>query len=156
MELDYLYKHPDMSLKHARLAHKAISAACNVSKLSLWELLGKSRKADRAIPRMVVAHALRKHGGLTLTKTAYCIGRQDHNTIIHACKRVEFLLETNNYQAVPVHNAVMAAMEVEGEELPEPIKKPVKRVRRPEKPKYKNYTDKILTPAARELLGYAG
>ena len=55
----------------------------------------KSRKREIVLVRQTAMYLAKKHLDLSTSKIGYQIGRRDHATVLHACKTIANLLETD-------------------------------------------------------------
>ncbi|HLD26166.1 MAG TPA: chromosomal replication initiator protein DnaA [Candidatus Andersenbacteria bacterium] len=61
--------------------------------LSLEELCGKSRKKEIVRPRQIAMFLLRKENNVSFPSIGEYFGGRDHTTAMHACEKIEKLLE---------------------------------------------------------------
>ncbi len=61
--------------------------------LSLEELCGKSRKKEIVLPRQIAMYLLRKENHASFPTIGEYFGGRDHTTAMHACEKIEKLLE---------------------------------------------------------------
>lgn len=61
--------------------------------LSLDELCGKSRKKEIVRPRQIAMYLLRKENSVSFPTIGDSFGGRDHTTAMHACEKIEKLLE---------------------------------------------------------------
>ncbi len=71
---------------------EAISAYYN---LSSEDICGKSRKKEIVKPRQVAMYLLRKESSMSFPSIGEFFGGRDHTTAMHACEKIEKLLEHN-------------------------------------------------------------
>lgn len=64
--------------------------------LSLEELCGKSRKKEIVRPRQIAMFLLRKENNVSFPSIGEYFGGRDHTTAMHACDKIEKLLEHDN------------------------------------------------------------
>ena len=64
--------------------------------LRITDLKGDKKHRSVAQPRMIAMCLARKHTELSFPELGRIFGGRDHSTVIHACKRVEWLLQTDN------------------------------------------------------------
>lgn len=57
------------------------------------ELVGKSRKAFIVLPRHVAMYLVKNVLNKTWGETAFPFGHRDHTTAIHACRKIERMIE---------------------------------------------------------------
>ena len=57
----------------------------------------KSRKREIVLVRQTAMYLAKKHLDLSTSKIGYQIGRRDHATVLHACKTIANLLETDKH-----------------------------------------------------------
>jgi chromosomal replication initiator protein len=55
-------------------------------------LAGPSRRQAVVLPRAVAMYLARKHTRLTLKQIGWQMGRRDHTTVLHACRKIESLV----------------------------------------------------------------
>ena len=55
----------------------------------------KPRKPEIVLVRQTAMYLAKKHLDLSTSKIGYQIGRRDHATVLHACKTIANLLETD-------------------------------------------------------------
>ncbi len=63
--------------------------------VSVDEIMGLSRKGDTPIARHVVMYLMRYKLKYSATKTGEIMGGKDHTTVLHSCKTVRALWETD-------------------------------------------------------------
>ena len=63
--------------------------------LSYFELRGKKRTRAVALPRQIAMYISRKMTDYSTTEIGYEFGGRDHTTVMHACQRIEGLLQTD-------------------------------------------------------------
>lgn len=82
---------------HQRIvdANKIIEAVSQYFNLPNGELQGKSRKQEIVRPRQVAMYLLRKENNASFPSIGYLFGGRDHTTAMHACEKVEKMLEHN-------------------------------------------------------------
>jgi len=61
--------------------------------LSLEEMCGKSRKKEIVLPRQIAMYLLRKENNASFPTIGDYFGGRDHTTAMHACEKIEKLLE---------------------------------------------------------------
>lgn len=84
----------DVDSKRRRIKpNMVLDAVCNVFNVSIRELKGKSRTAFIALARQSAMYLLRSELELPLEKIAIELNRKDHTTVLHACNKVEGLME---------------------------------------------------------------
>lgn len=59
------------------------------------QLLSKNRTVDIARPRQLAMYLTKEYTDLSLPKIGSHFGGRDHTTVLHACKRVKQLMQTN-------------------------------------------------------------
>lgn len=67
--------------------------ACAAFGVTLEDMLGRRKPAKLSLARQV-AMCVARRGGATLNEIAHAFQR-DHTTILHACRKVEALLKTD-------------------------------------------------------------
>ena len=63
--------------------------------LSYFELRGKKRTRTVALPRQIAMYIARKMTDYSTTEIGYEFGGRDHTTVMHACQRIESLLQND-------------------------------------------------------------
>lgn len=64
--------------------------------LSYFELRGKKRTRAIAFPRQISMYISRKMTDYSTTEIGYDFGGRDHTTVMHACQRIEGLLQSDS------------------------------------------------------------
>lgn len=72
-----------------------IQSVADFYNLRVEELRGTSRRQSVVRPRQVACYLLRHEAGASLPQIGQWLGGRDHTTILHACKRIETLLEAD-------------------------------------------------------------
>lgn len=72
-----------------------LSLVANKFGLSTEELLSPSRKSEIALARQIAAYLCRFRLGLSFPELGKILGGKDHSTVMHAVKKIKFLLETD-------------------------------------------------------------
>lgn len=70
-----------------------IQAVCRYYRLAPEELLGKRRSKEIALARQVSMYLLRSELHLSLPHIGDLLGGRDHTTALHACEKIERLIE---------------------------------------------------------------
>ena len=70
-------------------------AVCEYYNLDIKDIQTKSRKREVAQARQVAMYLARKYTKKSLSVIGSEIGNRDHATVLHACKTVENLIETD-------------------------------------------------------------
>jgi len=73
--------------------------------VTIDQLCSQRRSQDLAIPRFAFCHIAHKRLSYTASEVSFALNRQDHTTVLHACKRADEMLATDrdfesNYNAV--------------------------------------------------------
>lgn len=63
--------------------------------LKVTDLKGARRHRNVVVPRMIATHLIRKHTPLSFPDIGRAFGGRDHSTAIHACQKVEWMLQTD-------------------------------------------------------------
>ncbi|MBD3328934.1 chromosomal replication initiator protein DnaA [Candidatus Dojkabacteria bacterium] len=93
----------DIASKRKRITPKKIlSAVCEVFDVKNSEIKGKRRTAYIALARQVAMYLLRNELDYPLEKVAHEVNRKDHTTVIHACDKIEEMLEEDEKFAVKI------------------------------------------------------
>ena len=74
---------------------QVLQVICSSYEISMEELLGRDRTERVASPRQVAAYLLRTDFGRSFPTVAADLKRNDHTTIIHACKKITELSSKN-------------------------------------------------------------
>ncbi len=74
--------------------------------LKVTDLKGARRHRNVVVPRMIATHLIRKHTPLSYPDIGRVFGGRDHSTAIHACQKVEWMLQTD-----PAIQAAVQAIE---------------------------------------------
>jgi len=74
--------------------------------LKVTDLKGARRHRNVVIPRMIATHLIRKHTPLSYPDIGRVFGGRDHSTAMHACQKVEWMLQTD-----PAIQAAVQAIE---------------------------------------------
>lgn len=75
---------------------KVIDSVSEVFEVKSTEIKGKRRTAYVALSRQVVMFILRKELELPLEKVAREVNRKDHTTVLHACEKIEGMIEDDS------------------------------------------------------------
>ncbi|MDX2194888.1 MAG: chromosomal replication initiator protein DnaA [Cytophagales bacterium] len=70
-------------------------AVCEFNKISVEDLVSKSRKKELVIPRQVGIYLAKNYTTLSLKTIGMYFGGRDHSTVIHSIESVEDMLVTN-------------------------------------------------------------
>lgn len=82
-------KHEDVTIDSIK------DAVCSHYRISIDELLSNSRKREFVQARQIAMYFAKKLTDDSLTNIGQSIGRRNHATVLHACKTVEDLMETD-------------------------------------------------------------
>lgn len=97
----------DLETKRKRITpSKIIKTVSEVFDVKPSEIKGKRRTAYVAQSRQIVMYILRTELELPLEKVAREVNRKDHTTVIHACEKIENLIEENSRIAEKVDNCI--------------------------------------------------
>jgi chromosomal replication initiator protein len=97
----------DLETKRKRITPKKIIATVSeVFDVKPSEIKGKRRTAYIAQSRQIVMYILRTELELPLEKVAQEVNRKDHTTVIHACDKIETLIEENSRIAEKVDKCI--------------------------------------------------
>jgi chromosomal replication initiator protein len=88
--LEGLLEHPQQKTINSK---SIIEVVGGYYTLSLEELCGKSRKKEIVRPRQIAMYLLRKENNLSFPSIGEYFGGRDHTTAMHACDKIEKLLE---------------------------------------------------------------
>ncbi len=87
---------PIIDLPGRNLTVDAIQrAAARHFGLRITDLKGDKKHRSVAVPRMIAMSLARKYTELSYPELGRVFGGRDHSTVIHACKRIEWLLQTD-------------------------------------------------------------
>jgi chromosomal replication initiator protein len=76
--------------KNNNLSIESINkCVCQYFKITLSELMSKSRERKYSEPRQIAMYLMRKYTKKTLPDIAMAFGGKDHSTVIHAIKKIE-------------------------------------------------------------------
>ncbi len=76
--------------KNSNLSIESINkCVCQYFKITLTELISKSRERKYSEPRQIAMYLTRKYTKKTLPDIAMAFGGKDHSTVIHAIKKIE-------------------------------------------------------------------
>jgi chromosomal replication initiator protein len=97
----------DLETKRKRITpKKIINTVSEVFDVKPSEIKGKRRTAYIAQSRQIVMYILRTELELPLEKVAQEVNRKDHTTVIHACDKIENLIEENSRIAQKVDKCI--------------------------------------------------
>jgi chromosomal replication initiator protein len=86
----------DLETKRKRIKPSTIfDAVCDVFDVTSREIKGKRRTAHIALSRQVIMYLLREELELPLERIAREVNRTDHTTVLHACNKIEGLLDSD-------------------------------------------------------------
>ncbi len=77
------------------LYNKIQTVVCNYYGLTSHEIQSKTRRADVVLARFVIMYLTRKLTKQSVTLIGRLAGGRDHATVLHACKRIQNLMEIN-------------------------------------------------------------
>jgi len=84
--------HPNENIIHIEDIQKTI---CKFYNIKLSDLKSKTRSRHIAFPRQIGMFLTRKLTEKSLTQIGQSFGGKDHTTVMHACDKIEKLIETN-------------------------------------------------------------
>jgi chromosomal replication initiator protein len=97
----------DLETKRKRMTpKKIIDTVSEVFDVKPSEIKGKRRTAYIAQSRQVVMYILRTELEIPLEKVAQEVNRKDHTTVMHACEKIENLMEENPRIAKKIDNCI--------------------------------------------------
>ena len=73
-----------------------METVCTYFGLDAERLLSPDRSARVVLPRQVAMHLMRSEAGASLPQIGQALGGRDHTTILHGCKKITDLLETDD------------------------------------------------------------
>jgi chromosomal replication initiator protein len=85
----------DQSARKTIGTRQIIEAVSNYYNLSIDDICGKCRKKEIVKPRQVAMYLLRKENNMSFPSIGEYFGGRDHTTAMHACDKIEKLLEHN-------------------------------------------------------------
>lgn len=88
--LEGLLEHPQQRVVDSKSIMQVISVYYT---LSMEDLCGKSRKKEIVRPRQIAMYLLRKENNVSFPTIGEYFGGRDHTTAMHACEKIEKLLE---------------------------------------------------------------
>jgi chromosomal replication initiator protein len=87
----------DIASKRKKITpKKVIETVSEVFEVKISEIKGKRRTAYVALSRQVVMYILRTELELPLEKVAREVNRKDHTTVLHACEKIEGMIEDDS------------------------------------------------------------
>jgi chromosomal replication initiator protein len=87
----------DIESKRKRITpKKIIDTVSDIFEVKVSEIKGKRRTAYIALSRQVVMYILRTELELPLEKVAREVNRKDHTTVLHACDKIEGMIEEDS------------------------------------------------------------
>jgi len=69
---------------------------CKNFSIKLSDLKSKNRSRAVSFPRQIAMYLARKITNQSLPKIAECFGGKDHTTVMHACEKIEKMMEEDN------------------------------------------------------------
>lgn len=88
--LEGIFEQPQQKVVDSRAILSVVSIYYTIS---LDELCGKSRKKEIVRPRQIAMYLLRKENNVSFPTIGDFFGGRDHTTAMHACEKIEKLLE---------------------------------------------------------------
>jgi chromosomal replication initiator protein len=87
----------DINSKRKKITPKrVIDTVADVFEVKVTEIKGKRRTAYIALSRQVVMYILRNELELPLEKVAREVNRKDHTTVLHACEKIDGMIEEDS------------------------------------------------------------
>jgi chromosomal replication initiator protein len=87
----------DINSKRKKITPKrVIDTVSDVFEVKVSEIKGKRRTAYIALSRQVVMYILRNELELPLEKVAKEVNRKDHTTVLHACEKIDKMIEDDS------------------------------------------------------------
>ncbi len=87
----------DLESKRKRIKpEKVLESVSKIFDVSIKDIKGNARPAYVALARQTVMFLLRTELGLQLEKVALEVKRKDHTTVLHACDKIEKLMEKDS------------------------------------------------------------
>ncbi|KKR06496.1 MAG: Chromosomal replication initiator protein DnaA [candidate division WS6 bacterium GW2011_GWF2_39_15] len=87
----------DLESKRKRIKPERImDVVCEIFDVTPRDIKGKRRTAYLATTRQVIMYILRNELGLPLERVAREVNRQDHTTVLHACEKIEDMMEKDS------------------------------------------------------------
>lgn len=83
----------DQPRQHGVDSQKILETVSAYFNLPSGELQGKSRRQEVVRPRQVAMYILRKENNASFPSIGYLFGGRDHTTAMHACEKIEKILE---------------------------------------------------------------
>lgn len=75
---------------------KELKKVAQYAGIPVEKLMQKTRKREIVEARQIAMYLAKRNTKETLSEIGFNIGRKDHTTVIHACKTVENLIETDH------------------------------------------------------------
>ena len=75
--------------------HKVIETVANYFKLTIEDLKGKKRDQQTAMVRQITMYLVRQETHCPLDSIGQELGGRDHSTVIHACEKIAYEVNTN-------------------------------------------------------------
>lgn len=72
-----------------------LQAVCEYFEIKVNDIVGTCRMKKFAFPRHVAQYLCREMAGLSLPEIGARFGGKDHSTVLHACRKIERLLQTD-------------------------------------------------------------
>lgn len=91
---------------------KIVDVVAKHFRVKVSELLGHKRTRTLTVPRQVAMYIARQLTDHSYPEIAAYFGNRDHSTVIHACRRIESEMETNNDMRLKI-NALMAQLRLD-------------------------------------------
>lgn len=74
---------------------RIIETVSQYFRLRTQDLIGDSRRKEVVRPRQIAMYLLRSENGFSFPTIGHTFGGKDHTTVMHACGKIEDILETN-------------------------------------------------------------
>jgi chromosomal replication initiator protein len=76
--------------------NQVLRAVAETYGLTLDKLLGRDRSSEVVMPRQIAMYLLREESNCSLPQIGVALGGRDHTTVMHGCKKVTELMETDD------------------------------------------------------------
>ncbi|MBM3335845.1 chromosomal replication initiator protein DnaA, partial [Candidatus Sumerlaeota bacterium] len=73
-----------------------LQVVCEYFDVKVGEIIGACRMKKFAFPRHVAQYLCREVGRLSLPEIGVRFGGKDHSTVLHACRKIEQLVQTDS------------------------------------------------------------
>jgi chromosomal replication initiator protein len=92
---DQLKDSYSLTREHSVAIETIQKAVAEYFNLSYIELRGKKRTRAVAVPRQIAMYIARNMTDYSTTEIGYDFGGRDHTTVMHACQKIESLIQTD-------------------------------------------------------------